>query len=367
VVLHLVPSLFDEQDGVIGGAERYAFELARHMADAVPTSLVAFGSRAREEHVGPLRIRVIGDPWYVRGQRANPFAFAALGEVRRADIVHCHQQHILVSSVAAVTARLAGRRVYCTDLGGGGWDVSAFVSTDRLFDAHLHISEYSRHIAGHDAMSRAHVIWGGVDTRTFSPDAGAPHTAGVLFVGRLLPHKGVDTLLRALPADVPASIIGPAPDARYLADLLALAAGKQVTFHHACNDAALVDAYRRATCIVLPSVYDDMYGRHTDVPELLGQTLLEGMACATPAVCTAVASLPEIVEDGKTGFVVAPNDPEALRAALMSLVNSPLRARQLGEAARASIAARFTWPAVVQRCLRLYGIGEPALAGLATA
>ena len=49
---------------------------------------------------------------------------------------------------------------------------------------------------------------------------------------------------------------------------------------------------------MLPSVYRTSIGTETAVPELLGQTLLEGMACEAPAICTDVASLPEIVEDG---------------------------------------------------------------------
>jgi glycosyltransferase involved in cell wall biosynthesis len=91
-----------------------------------------------------------------------------------------------------------------------------------------------------------------------------------------------------------------------------LSAGKCVEFYQHCDDAALIGHYRRAICVVLPSVYRTMYGDETAVPELLGQTLLEGMACGLLAICTAVANLPEVIEDGVTGFVVPPNDPAAL-------------------------------------------------------
>jgi glycosyltransferase involved in cell wall biosynthesis len=359
-VLHVVPALFAVDDGIIGGAERYVFELARHMADRVPTSLVTFGRHDREERTGDLRIRVIGEPWHVRGQRSNPLSFRLLGEIRRSTVVHCHQQHIVVSSLAAASGRLLGRRVFCTELGGGGWDVSAYVSTDRWFDAHLHISNYSRIVAGHEGKPWAHVIRGGVDTVKFAPAAVRDASAGVLFVGRLLPHKGVDVLVRALRADMHATIVGPACDARYLHDLHALAEGKSVTFRHDCGDEELVALYRNATCVVLPSVYDDMYGGHTDVPELLGQTLLEGMACGLPAVTTAVASLPEVVEHEVTGVVVPPNDPAALGEALTGLVTDAARARRMGLAARERVESLFTWPAVVARCLEHYGL-EPAL------
>jgi glycosyltransferase involved in cell wall biosynthesis len=360
-VLHIVPALFgegDDGDGITGGAERYVLELARCMAHQVPTRLVTFGTRDRTERIGALDIRVIGGAWHVRGQRSNPFAPGLLGEVLRADIVHCHQNHTVAASTAAMLARLTGRKVFATDLGGGGWDISSYVSTDRLFHAHLHISQYSRRISGHAASTSAHVIWGGVDHDRFTP-SGAERRH-VLFVGRLLPHKGVDVLLRALPDSLPATIFGPSYDPRYLADLHALARGKSVSFVHGGSDERLLQAYREATCVVLPSVYDDLYGHHTDVPELLGQTLLEGMSCGAPGICSDVASLPEVVDHRVTGLIVPPNDVDALRQALLELAADPARSRETGAAARRSVIERFSWPVVVGRCLGHYGVGRAA-------
>jgi hypothetical protein len=94
-VSHIVPARFDVEDGIIGGGERYAFELVRFMANEVPTRFVAFGDRERNESIRNLDVRVIDNAWYVRGQRSNPIALALLSELRRADIVHCHQLHIL--------------------------------------------------------------------------------------------------------------------------------------------------------------------------------------------------------------------------------------------------------------------------------
>src|SRR5258708_31480246 len=176
----------------------------------------------------------------------------------------------------------------------------------------------------------------------------------VLFVGRLLPHKGIDDLIKALPPGMALQIIGPPYDHRYLEDLHRLAEGKQVTFTHNCDDRALLNAYRRALCVVLPSVYVDMYDAQTRVPELLGQTLLEAMACATPVICTDVASMPEIVNDGLTGFVVPPNDVATLRQRLTWLFEHPGEAKVMGERARRRVLEKFTWPMVVRRCLDIY-------------
>lgn len=353
-VAHLVPALFGAA-GVVGGAERYALELARHMADRVPTRLVTFGPVRREERIGALDVVVVGPPRHVRGQSSNPFAWAAVTEALRSDVIHCHQQHVFATTVTAMMGRLRGRRVVCTDLGGGGWDVSAYVSTDRLFHAHLHISRYSREVFGHQGLSTASVVYGGVDAVKFSPPpAGAPRDIDCLYVGRLLPHKGVDTLVEAVPAECRTILLGPAPDGRYLRDLHRLAAGKNVTFRHDSDDAALVEAYRAARCVVLPSVYKDRYGGETNVPELLGQTLLEAMACGAATVTTAVASLPEVVIDGVTGYVVPPGDAAQLRAAVLTLAGQPLLAARMGEAGRQRVLSCFSWGEVVSRCLEAY-------------
>jgi glycosyltransferase involved in cell wall biosynthesis len=352
-VLHVVPAIFGDK-GVVGGAERYALELARYMADELPTRLVTFGDQNGMQGIGQLEVRVLGPAHYVRGQRANPITASLLSEIRWADVVHCHQQHVVASSLASLTCRLTGRRVYVSDLGGGGWDISSRISTDPWYHGHLHISEYSRTVSGHAGMPWAHVIYGGVDTTKFMPDDSVKKDGSVLFVGRLMPHKGVDDLVKAVPPDVPLEIIGRPYNDRYCEDLLKLAEGKRVTFRHQCDDDALVNAYRRASCIVLPSVYRTMYGDESKVPELLGQTLLEGMACGTPAICTKVASMPEVVRDQVTGFITPPNDPDSLREKILWLRDHQKEAHIMGGSARQHVLDTFTWPAVVRRCRQIY-------------
>ncbi len=355
-VLHIVPALFDRTRGSIGGAERYVYELARHMADVVSTELLAFGDENCEETVGRLHIRIAGNPWYVRGHRFNPISRAIFSAIRRADMVHCHQQHTLASSMAALVCRISGRRVFTTDLGGGGWDISGYVSTDRFYHGHLHISEYSRQVFGHQDKQWAHVIMGGVDTAKFSPDESCPRDGSVLFVGRLLPHKGIQDLIEALPSNMELKVVGPVRDQVFYTKLRELAAGKKVVFIHDCDDAGLVAFYRKALCVVLPSVYKSPDGQVTPVPELLGQTLLEGMACSTCAICTNVASMPEVVEDGVTGFVVPANNPPALREKLEFLRDHTEKTKIMGGAGRQRVLERFTWLAVVRRCLDIYKV-----------
>ena len=259
-----------------------------------------------------------------------------------------------MSSVIAVWCRATGRSVFVTDLGGGGWDISAYVSTDRLYHGHLHLSDYSRRVFNHTGKPGVHVIGGGVDTSRFCQHPEARRDGPVLFVGRLLPHKGVDDLIRSVTPEIPLDVVGPAPHATFLRDLKLLAAGKNVKFSDVVTDSELVTAYQQACCVVLPSVYRTMYGQETAVPELLGQTLLEAMACGAPVICTTVASLPEIVKDGVTGLVVPPNNPAELRSAIQWLRNHPEAGAAMGTAGRDWVLRQFTWPAVVARCLEIY-------------
>ena len=343
---------------MLGGAERYALELARAMAERVPTTLYSFGPTNEAYTIDRLSVRIFRTLLHVRSRGGNPLAPAVLAQLGRFDVIHCHQRRMLFSSLSAAAGRLFGRRVFVSDLGGGAWDLSAYVSTERWYHGHLHISQYSRRLIDRADDPRHAVILGGVDTDKFAPDPAVPRGDGVLFVGRLLPHKGVIDLVEGVDADTPVELVGQPYDARYAEELKAAAAGKRVTFRHDCDDAALVDAYRRARVVVLPSVYEDRYGGRTLVPELLGQTLLEGMACGAPAICTDVASMPEVVDDGVTGFIVPPNDPAALGAKVGWLREHPADAERMGEAARRRVLELFTWDRVVDRCLAAYA-GSP--------
>lgn len=352
-VLHVVPALFDEQDRVAGGAERYALELARHMGHRVPTRLLTFGATDRVVHEDGLPIRILGGAHYLNGHRFDPVHSAMLGEFAAAEVIHCHQ-HWAAGRIAAAFGRMSGRRVFWTDHGGGAWDFTARLHLERLVRCHLHVSEFSRRMS--EVRGPAEVILGGVDLDRFHPadEVSRGTDRRALFVGRILPHKGVDYLIEGLPADIGLDVAGPVLNPDFLAELRVLAQDKDVRFHHDWNDAKLIDGYQDALCVVLPSVHRDRYGGFTPVPELLGQTLLEGMACGRPAIATSVGGMPEVVRDGDTGFVVPPNDPAALGERLSQLADDPADADRMGLEARTWIKSQFVWPAVVQRCLAAY-------------
>ena len=76
-------------------------------------------------------------------------------------------------------------------------------------------------------------------------------------------------------------------------------------------------------------------------------SILEAMSAGVPAVCTAVGGLPELIEDGVTGHLVAPRDPAGLAEGVLRVLEPPGRAAEMGAAARRRLEERFT----LQRCV----------------
>ncbi len=337
---------------MIGGAERYAHELARNMAHVTPTELLTFGTDTETRRDGDLSIRVIGEARAVRGDPYDRFSPALFDHLENADVVHCHQIHATSSVMAAEFCKRTGKRVFVTDLGGGpSGEVSR--ANDALFDAHLHISRFSQQL-WENSDARSILISGGVDTDRFFPAEAPPAEFRAIFVGRILPHKGIDVLIDAMPDDMHLDVIGRLYDVRYFADLADRADGKRVSFITDLSDEELADAYRRASCVILPSVYRTMYGTPSFAPELLGQTLLEGMASGLPVICTDVGAMPEIVADGVTGFVVPGGGIAALRQKLVWLRDNPDAAKSIGLSARDRALENFRWASVVNRCMGAY-------------
>jgi len=350
----------------MGGGERFVEELTRAMARRAEVKLVSFGRRPVRERPVPGLERVVLRSW--SRNPASPIAPALLRELAGADVVHCHQYFALPTFVAALwSGRLRGKPVFVTDLGGGGWTPAYHLDQSRWIAAHLPLSHYAARLLPGTNQRHA-VIYGGVDPERFSPRAAAPvdgeddatgrpradHDGSVVFLGRLLPHKGVHLLIEGLPEGVELHVIGSTGHPPYEERLLAAARGKRVRFHRRVSDAELVHRLQSAMALVHPTPVDASGGAGAN--ELFGLALVEAMACGCPVIASRAASLPEIVEDGETGLLVPPNDPAALGSAIERLGADGALWRRLSRAAHRRVEERFTWDRVVDRCLHAYGL-----------
>jgi glycosyltransferase involved in cell wall biosynthesis len=354
-VIHVAPTGFGP-DGLFGGGERYPLELARALAEHVDCELVTFGRDHGNRRDGRLQIRVLRPLGYLGGHPARAIVPSLPSVIRGADIVHVHQMRSPPSVIAAMTARVRRIPTAVTDHGLQGTEWGGLVP--RLFDRFLTVSRYSAAELG-APLRRTRVIYGGADPAHHRPD---PHTRrdGVLFVGRLTPHKGVDVLIRALPPDARLTVIGSeghdrqAPERDYPELLRSLAVGRRVEFLGPVDDDELSRRYRTAAVLVIPSVERTFYGRQVAVSELLGLVALEAMGTGLPVVASRLGGLPEVIEDGVTGYLVPPGDIAALHARIGDLLADPAAAGRLGANGRARVLAELTWDRCAQRCLDAY-------------
>ena len=355
-VTHVSPTVFGSS-GLFGGGERYPLELARALAREIECTLVTFGpeSSVRRDASG-LLVRVLQPRIRLCGHPAHPLALGMLAATRDTDLIHTHHMRSTPSRIAVLAARARRQAVVATDHGlqGGDW----LGVLPRLFDYFLAVSQYSAHEL-RLPPTRTHVIYGGADPQCYQPDSSIVRD-GVLFVGRITPHKGIDRLIQAVPSDARLRIAGSdghdpeLPERNYPALLRHLARGKRVEFLGPVGDEDLPLLYRQAQVLVLPSVGQTCYGRTVRVSELLGLVVLEAMASGTPVVCSRIGGLPEIVEDGVTGFLVEPGDLKGLHERLSELLGNPVLARRMGANARERVLESFTWQACADRCLARY-------------
>lgn len=215
---------------------------------------------------------------------------------------------------------------------------------------------------------RISVVPSGVDADHFSPHGPSeprdPRRARILSVGRLVPRKGFDDVIRSLRL-VPRTecvIVGGPPQAELDREPEAVRLRELARGCRVADRVCLVGAVPREE---MPRWY-----RSADVVacapwyEPFGLTPLEAMACGVPVVATAVGGLTDTVVDGLTGDLVPPRDPAALGRALRAIITDPVR--RLGYATAGVDRARqvYTWERTATRLAAVYAeiCGEPVAA-----
>ncbi len=189
----------------------------------------------------------------------------------------------------------------------------------------------------------------GVDGEEVRSRLGLVGRRVVGFTGRLVPHKGVDTLLRALvqlPEDVVLLLVGRGPD---LTDLTLLArrlgVADRVRFCPEVSDAELPEYLRAADLFAFPS---------TNRLEGFGLAVAEALASGLPVVVADIPGVREIIEPGVEGLLTEPLLADDLADSLRRLLDDPERRARMGRAARARAEARYGVASVTGALLELY-------------
>jgi glycosyltransferase involved in cell wall biosynthesis len=296
----------------------------------------------------------------LRGRLWSLFYFAEAGLVWRhlhgLDIDHMHVHHLTqASDVAMLAIELEGERA-----GGRRWTWSfSMHGPDEFFElsdvrllekagsasAVSCISDFARSqvmaLLDEDEWSKLWVIHNGVDPNHFAPAPARDDGAGplnVLYIGRMVPVKGqallVDAIeeLRRSGLNVEATLLGDGARRerlqrtvreRHLEDVVKLPG--------AVGQDEIRMYYAQADIFVLPSFAEGVPG-----------VLMEAMAMGLPVVTTRIAGIPELVEDGYNGLVVAPGRVDVLVDAVQRLAADADLRRQMGDRGRAKVVAEYS-------------------------
>jgi glycogen(starch) synthase len=172
----------------------------------------------------------------------------------------------------------------------------------------------------------------------------------ILCVGRLVPQKGIEYFIRAIP-----TIARRYPEAKFIivgegwsrdfleAEARSTGQRNKITFTGFISDKEVVNLMTSADVLVVPSIY-----------EPFGIVALEGMATSVPVVASQVGGLSEIIEHDRTGIFVYPRSPQSIAWGIDRVLSDPDHAEWLAENAKAKLRKAYSWEAVAMRTVEVY-------------
>ncbi|GAB4581817.1 MAG: glycosyltransferase family 4 protein [Anaerolineales bacterium] len=209
-------------------------------------------------------------------------------------------------------------------------------------------------------MSAPAIVRPGTNPARFFPSPSFPPSPTLLTLSRLVPRKGIDTVLHTLPTlrktfpTLNYLIGGKGPDRERLETLANdLGVAQAVKFLGFIPDEEVPALYRKATIFVMPSRED----LQASSVEGFGIVFLEASACGLPVVASNSGGIAEAVREGETGLLVPPDDPSALAQALYHLLTDPGRCRRMGQAGRAWVEREMNWDRAGREMLEVLQAG----------
>ncbi|MGM7667304.1 glycogen synthase [Microbacterium sp. A93] len=380
---------------IYGGAGVHVAELSRVLAGRTDLRVHAFGEDRSPEYHGAA-VSSYGVPGGLEG--ANPAVqtfgtdLAVLEALAGTDLIHTHTWYAnlaghlggLLHGVPHILSAhsLEPLRPWKAEQLGGGYRLSSWAEATAYASAArvIAVSAGMRRdiLAAYPDVDpeKVRVVHNGIDTQLWTPqdDVGPlarhgidPDRPTVAFVGRVTRQKGVPYLLRAaarLAPEVQLVLCAGAADTPALAaEVNGLIAELQATrdgvvvIEGMLPREEIMQILSQATVFACPSIY-----------EPLGIVNLEAMACGTAVVASAVGGIPEVVQEGTTGRLVAldqagdgtgtPLDPDRFvsdfAAALTGVLEDPDLARRMGEAGRQRAIEHFSWDSIADQTLEVY-------------
>ena len=370
---------------IVGGIARHCNGLAKalvHLGHEVHVFTLDFPGAPESEEVDGIKIyrsvTELGHPnfltWALLFNHFLEKRMANVGSKVEFDVIHVHDW---LTAPAGISYRHHTEKplvvtVHSTEIGRAqGLHNSDSLTIDGIewwatYEANKTIvtsGSMRREIADHFHLpwDKIEIIANGIDLTKFqesSTDKQSvrrrygvnPHEKLVLCVGRLVPQKGIEHLIRAVPM-----IVRRFPEAKCIIvgegwlrahlEYVARSTGYQwkVKFTGFIPDSDLVALLKSADVLVVPSIY-----------EPFGIVALEGMATGVPVVASQVGGLSEVIEHNRTGIFVYPKSPESIAWGIDKILSDPDHARWMTENAKDKLHKAYSWEAVAMKTVEVY-------------
>jgi lipopolysaccharide heptosyltransferase II len=351
-ILQILPSLD------VGGVETGTVDLARYLVSNGHKAIVVSSGGRLVREIDKIGARHYSLPVDRKSLFTIIRMIGALREIIRKediDIVHARSR---VPALAAYFACRETSRVFVTT--AHGYYKKHFLSTPMSWGKYVIVASniMARHMRDNFGVphDRIKLIPRGVDLERFRLRSESAREASREFaigmVSRITPLKGHADFIRAvsmLNRQIPklkVLIVGSAPKEKYKDDLKLLIRGfglsKTVEFIEATNDVPAVMS--RLDCLVLATV----------TPEAFGRVIIEAHAVGVPVVATKVGGVVDIIEDGRTGLLCAPNDPKDMADKIMSLYRDSSLGARLASEGRHSVEEKYNLDLMMKRTMALY-------------
>jgi len=360
-----------------GGVEVFSYQLTRRLVEKgyeVEVLTSDFESQPGPDEVEGIRVFRYRIPFFAFRTPIIPHIPLRLFS-HDSDLIHTISTYPTLTDLTLLTGKILNRPLVVThqlDGGAEGWLGRAATSLYHQTIASPLIGSADRIVATSHSyaetspilspiIERVEVIPNGVDEKAFNPEVDGEEiinrysledSRNILFVGRLVPYKGVEYLLSAIKIlreghpDIRLLLVG---DGELRGELTRQAEAERilgsVDFVGRIPNTELPPFYASSEIVVLPSI---------SRLEAFGIALIEAMACGKPVVASSIPGVREVVRDGVTGYLTPPRNPEALAEAISKLIQDKDLAQKMGREGRRTVEERYTWEKVADRYDRLY-------------
>lgn len=380
---------------IYGGAGVHVEYLSRELARQVELGVYCFGADRRAPEVkGSYKSwgALDGSAPELAALRTLSIDLAMAKDVAGSALVHTHTWYanfgghlakLMYGIPHVMTSHsLEPLRPWKAEQLGGGYAISSFCERTAIeaADAVIAVSSGMKRdiLRAYPTVdpAKVHIIYNGIDLDEYQRDTETnvlerlgidPSQPYAVFVGRVTRQKGIVHLLEAarhIDRNVRIVLCAGEPDTEDLKlEVEALVRqieqerGGLLWIQKMMPRPELIQVLSHASVFVCPSIY-----------EPFGIVNLEAMACGAPVVASAVGGIPEVVDDGTTGFLVsfdsdgtpmgAPKDRAGFARALATRINElcadPALARKMGEAGRKRVEEHFAWKSIARQTARLY-------------